>query len=242
MTITRSTRSTSASPCCERRSLISAASRANRSRAAAEYGCVARVLDARRAARSSSAGSLVGDRGVHRPRERLLAALVVRPVDLHLGQLGRPPPEQAQVARADPPARTGQDPQHRRVRGRVVHDLQRRDHVGDAGQREQAAQPDHLDRHAGGGEPLVERGDHAVLADEDRDLLPRRSGVVPAPAGPARPRSRAPRRRSRSTPQRTSPCSGPCRPGTRNGWTPGCWSRSSVASVFARSSSRPPLR
>jgi hypothetical protein len=58
--------------------------------------------------------------------------------------------EQCQVARPDPPARAGEQPHQRGVRGGVLEHLADRDQVGHLGQPEQPGEPDHLDRHVPG--------------------------------------------------------------------------------------------
>ena len=55
-------------------------------------------------------------------------------------------PEQREVARADRPARPGEQGEQRGVGGDVLDQGQRRDHLGDLGQPQQALEADDLDR------------------------------------------------------------------------------------------------
>ena len=65
--------------------------------------------------------------------------------------------ERGEVARADPPAGTGEQPAERVAGGRVDQHGERGDDVGDLGHLEQPAEPDDLDRQAA----LAQRGGDA---------------------------------------------------------------------------------
>ena len=67
--------------------------------------------------------------------------------------------EQRQVARADPPAGAGEQPDQGGVGGRVLQHLAGGDQVGDLGQVQQPGQADHLDRHVPGDQRGVDVGE-----------------------------------------------------------------------------------
>ena len=104
---------------------------------------------------------------------------------LAAGDLVGPAAEQPQVARADRPARAGQQGQQRGVGGDVVEQVQGRDDLGDLGQPEQAGEADDLDRDAGAGERVEDVLGVRVVAGEDADRRPTDSVVRRARAPPS---------------------------------------------------------
>ena len=90
------------------------------------------------------------------------------------GQLGRSapaerqraPPQCGQVAAAEPPARTGEDPHGRSSGRRVGDEAQHGHHVGDFGDGEQACQPDDLDGNSSGPQRICDRCGVGVAADQ----------------------------------------------------------------------------
>ena len=151
-----------------------------------------------------------------------------------------PAPEQGQVARADPPARAGQQPDQRGVGRRVLEDLADGDQVGDLGQVQQPGQADDLDRHVPGDQRALDLGEVAAPCGTGRRS--RRAPCRCARGGrSSRRASRSPRRgwaagRSAPTPSRSAPGAG------RSASTPACMARRGSARPLARSSRRPPLR
>ena len=94
------------------------------------------------------------------------------------GQGRRPAAEQPEVARADRPARTGQQGEQRGVGGDVVEQVQRRHHLGDLGQPDQPGEADDLHGHVARGERVEDVGGVRVVAGEHADVGPLRPGLV----------------------------------------------------------------
>jgi len=90
----------------------------------------------------------------------------------YAGDLGSADRQQSQVARADRPARTGQQGEHRGVGRDVVHQGQRRDDLGHLGQPQQPGEPDDLDRDPGVGQRVEDLRRVRVVAGEHPDVGP----------------------------------------------------------------------
>ena len=82
------------------------------------------------------------------------------------------PAQQPEVARADRPARAGQQGQQRGVGGDVVEQAEDRHDLGDLGQPQQSGQADDLDGDAGPGQGVEDVLGVRVVAGEDADLRP----------------------------------------------------------------------
>ena len=81
-----------------------------------------------------------------------------------------PAAQQRQVARADPPARSGEQPYEGGVGARVLEDLADRDQVGDLGEMEQSGEADDLDGDVPGDQRALDLGEVAGRTAQDRDL------------------------------------------------------------------------
>lgn len=85
--------------------------------------------------------------------------------------------EEGQVARADPPAGAGEQPDQGGVRARVLEDFTDRDEVGDLGQVQQPGEADDLDRDVAGDERGLDLREVPGGAAQDGDL----AGCLPGP-------------------------------------------------------------
>ncbi len=184
----RRTRSRIGSPMAPRRRRSSAASRANRSRASAGVVEVAGIVEGVAQRRDlGGIGPLDGceQLGVH--------VVVRRSPALAPGEVASAPPEQREVARTDRPARAGQQGEQRGVGRDVLDQVERRDHLRDLRQPEQALETDDLDRDLPVAQRVEDRRGVGVVAGEHADLAP--AGLLgargdgrhgwPAPGRPA---------------------------------------------------------
>ncbi len=89
---------------------------------------------------------------------------------LGTGELAGPPTQQREVARADRPPRPGEQRQQRGVGGDVLDQGERRDHLGDLGQPEQALEADDLDRDLAVAQRVEDRCGVRVVAGQHADL------------------------------------------------------------------------
>ena len=169
----RRTSSSSGSPTSPRSRRSSDASSSNRSRASVGVGQVTGILQ------GVDQGDDVGRVGAGDRAGQLVVKVLERlPAGADVGQGGRTPPEQGQVTRADRPARPGEQGQQLGVRGQVVEERERGEHLCDLGQTQQPSEADDLDRYAGRGQGVEDVGGVVVVPHQDADLPPGRARGV----------------------------------------------------------------
>ena len=137
-------------------------------------------------------GALDGALQLLRDADALLAQLLA-------GQGPRAPAQQGEVARSDRPPRSVEQVEQVGVGGQVLEQRQGGDNLRHLGQPHQALQTDDLDRDLARGQRVEDVGRVAVVAGQYADLVPSRAPPsCRGWRGPARPASRARRRRSRA--------------------------------------------